>query len=562
MTDEVQKPAIWCRPWFQGVAIFVLVFIGMLYYEFVPAFVDGELRSTSIGLSGADGYYHIKMGWLYRTGEIAEAGPNFHWTRESTWSNAFSDKDFLFHIYLVPFTLLADGPGDADGLIVGAKLAISLLSAALVLVLFTVLRGFGVRYAWIFALGMMAVGGSYFVFRLNLCRSYVASVLFAMVGWLLMAKGQRKALFLLAVVYTLAYTASHLLLAMLLVRTTMELFMGARPGSSRLRDLRGNGILAACIIGGIAVGCALHPQSLELIKLWWTQNVVVLALSHKGSVAAVVDGIGAALGHNTDYGQGVEIALGRELGATSGPAAIFGTPLIFFGPMFLPLLAAILGWRPTREAVLTATIAVVFLVLYMVNTRFLEYAAPFMTLALGIWITGLLSSDGYAGWVRRRPVIGRALPISGAIIALIASTATWVGAARAYVVRDRGDIELAARWLHETKEAHGKVVWHDRWDNFTELIFFASECDYLIGLDPTFMVVHDREKYEAWWEIQRGKRRDFVGTIRDDFGAEYILANRSSSEFFYSRLHEEARAGKLTLCIRADDDSWSLYRIN
>ena len=556
----------WASPWFQGAVLALVCMVATLQYQFVPGWVtnaegETELRSTSVGLPGADGYYHIKMAYLYRTGEVQEAGPNFHWTRESTWSDGFSDKDFLFHIYLVPFTFFADDASDTQGLITGAKFGTSVLGTLLLLTLFTVLRRFGVKHAWLFALTVVAVGGTYWVFRLSLCRSYLISVMLALIGWLLMAQGRRLALFFLAAMYTLAYTASHLLLAMLIVRAVMELFIGARPGSTRRKDLKQNAILAGCIVGGIAVGCALHPNSLELVKLWWTQNVVVLALSHQGSVAPVIDNISALFGSPTDYGNAVEVNLGRELNPTSGPNAIFGTPVIFFAPMFLPLLAAILGWRPTREALLTATIGVVWLCAYMVNGRFLEYAAPFMVVPVGLWLTQLLQTEGYKKWMEHRPVASRALPISAAVVALIAGVSIWIGAALSYRVQDRGDIERAAVWLHENEEAHGKLVWHDRWDDFTELLFFASESDYLIGLDPTYFLVHDQEKYEAWYNIRRGKKRDFLPIIRDDFGADYILVHRSSSEYFYNRLSEEAHAGKLKLCVRAADDSWALYEV-
>ncbi len=186
-------PREWLRsPWVQGVALFLLVFAGMLFYQFVPGVTEHGLRSTNVGLGGADGYYHIKMGYLYRTGEVPAAGADFHWTREGIWNEAFSDKDFLFHVYLAPFTLLADGPADADGLIKAAKLATSLLGALLILTMFGVLRLFGVRYAWLFALGLIAVGGTFFAFRMNLCRSYVASIIFALAGWTLMAKRPRS----------------------------------------------------------------------------------------------------------------------------------------------------------------------------------------------------------------------------------------------------------------------------------------------------------------------------------------------------------------------------------
>ena len=68
----------WESAWFQGALLALLMLGAGLYYQFVPGYVptgDGtELHSTSVGLPGADGYYHIKMAYLYRTGEVSAAG--------------------------------------------------------------------------------------------------------------------------------------------------------------------------------------------------------------------------------------------------------------------------------------------------------------------------------------------------------------------------------------------------------------------------------------------------------------------------------------------------------
>ena len=142
-----------------------------------------------------------------------------------------------------------------------------------------------------------------------------------------------------------------------------------------------------------------------------------------------------------------------------------------------------------------------------------------------------------------------------------AAVGVWVGAGLAWRPGDRGGIEMAGRWLHENEASHGKVVFHDRWDDFTQLIFYASEVDYLQGLDPTFMLLKDREKYKTWYEIKRGKRREFLETVREDFDASYMLVHRSSSEYLYNRCAEEVKAGRLKLCVRAEDDSWSLFEL-
>ncbi|MBX3475052.1 MAG: hypothetical protein KF754_11765 [Planctomycetes bacterium] len=558
--------ALMDRAWLQALVVGLLYFVGMLYYQWVPApdftgQMGGGIRAHAIGLPDPDTYYHIKMGWLYGTGEVQQAGADFHWTRESTWNGAFSDKDYLFHVYLVPFAQFADGPGDIEGLIFGARLGIAFLTMLFALALWAALRLMGVRHAWLYTILLTAAGGSYIVFRVNMCRSYMISLALSVTGWALLLKRARLPLFIIAVVFTLSYTASHLLLAMQIARTVAELVFGPEPGRTRGQDLRGNLAQAGCIAGGIAVGCLLHPHSWELVQLWWVQNVVVLALSHRDSVAPIIDGFGSFFGMPTDWANGPSIALGRELEPPLGSFVATGTPVLWLAPMLLPLFSAWLGHKPSRNAVLTGMIAIVWLFAFMTNQRFLEYAAPFSVLACGLWIHELMASPGFAAWREQRPVISRALPISAAVIALIATGATWVGAAINYRSTDRGVVEHAARWLHDHPESHGKVVWHCRWDDFTKLIFYASECDYLIGLDPTFMLAKDRKRYELWMDLCRGKRRELVDPIRDEFGASYILFRRSSSEYAYYRLSEEARAGRLRLCIRADNDEWSLYEI-
>lgn len=77
-------------------------------------------------LFDADGYYHIRMAKF-----ITQYGPylDFHWARYSILAEHFVDKDFLYHLLLIPFTFLPD-------MIFGAKIAAVVFAAALYLVFF------------------------------------------------------------------------------------------------------------------------------------------------------------------------------------------------------------------------------------------------------------------------------------------------------------------------------------------------------------------------------------------------------------------------------------------
>jgi hypothetical protein len=263
----------------------------------------------------------------------------------------------------------------------------------------------------------------------------------------------------------------------------------------------------------------------------------------------------------TNYANHVEIALGRELEEMGGRGLLFDNFAALFAPMVMPLLAAWLRWRPSREAVLTGGVSIGVFCMFLLNMRFIEYVGPFSALAFGLWADGLLASRGYEALARRAPLMARAVPLCATVLMLVGVVGFWVGSGLGLRPRDRGEIERAARWLQDHKQAHGKVIYHDRWDDYCHLLFYASDCDFLIGLDPTFFVARSRERYELWRSINRGKVADFVPAVRDTFGASYMLVHRSSSDYLYQRCQEEVRSGRLKLCIRDLEDDWALYEV-
>ena len=78
----------------------------------------------------ADGYYHIRMAEAVR-----REGPvkKFHWARYSYFATNFADKDFLYHVLLIPFTAFS-------GFFPGAKAAAVFFAFLLFLAYFYVLK--------------------------------------------------------------------------------------------------------------------------------------------------------------------------------------------------------------------------------------------------------------------------------------------------------------------------------------------------------------------------------------------------------------------------------------
>jgi hypothetical protein len=574
-----KQPFTWkqtfAMPVVQAALLALLAFAGTAWFQIGPGWVDDgkggdRIGMQAVGLLDVDGYYHIMMGELYREDRVQEAGSNYHWARESIWNGQFSDKDYLYHLYLMPFTaLLADGPQDARGLIAAGKLACCVNMVLLTLAMFGAMRVMGVKRAWLYTLLAVFFGAGYWVFRVNLNRSYVISIALAILGYALLVRAELSAarfralvgLFFLSAIYALTYTASHFLLVLLIVRASLHMLLG-NAEMSRWQELRRNLVTGAVVTAGILGGMFLHPSPINTMYHWWVQSVLVMALSHQDSVGQALDAVmNTMFASETNYGNHIEIALGLELQEMGGRGLLFDNFGALFAPMIMPLIAAWLRWRPSREAVLTGGVSIAVFCMFLLNMRFIEYVAPFSALAVGLWAEGILASKGYAAWQRRAPVASVAWPLVLAILAVISGAGFWIGSGLGLRPRDRGEIEPAGRWLQAHKETHGKVVFHDRWDDYCHLLFYAPDCDFLIGLDPTFFAVKDRERYELWRSIIRGKKSDFVPDVRDTFGASYLLVHRSSSDFLYNRCAEEVRAGRLKLCIRDAEDDWALFEV-
>ena len=84
------------------------IFIGAFFWSLALYFVI----INSVALPGNDVYFHIQLSEIMKNhGLIFD---NFPWTTHSVWNNSFFDKDWLFHVFLIPFLTL--------GKIVGAKI--------------------------------------------------------------------------------------------------------------------------------------------------------------------------------------------------------------------------------------------------------------------------------------------------------------------------------------------------------------------------------------------------------------------------------------------------------
>jgi len=442
------------------------------------------------GLFERDGYYHARFARMMPERGLSR---HFPWTQISTWKDSYCDKEFLYHLAMMPFAQIGEEP------IFGARLFAGLLSLAVVVTLFFVLRANRARWPTFFAALPLAMGGL-FIARLGMIRSHVLSMLLFLLGVHFLLGRKWRALFVLGFVYAWSYTVPFVLLI-----TAAPFVLGRWLGRGGL-DWRS----AVAAGAGSTLGLAIHPYTPITLESILTY-VQVFRLGLQGVASS-----------------GFE--LGNEIYPYSLPVFFDIYPLVV---ITVPLLAALaVGWRRrlapgTVGAVLSALL---WFGMTMASARFVEYSVLLLTVALA-----LLFRDACAD---ESDLPGRLLRNRRARLAILAGALGILAGFHVYSMKF---------YVHyQTKAApprffQGASVWMARhlapretvinlfWDDFPDLFYDGSRQHYLWGLDPTYTIRHDSEKAISLERMRQGRQPLNGRALKILFQSRYLIlrANRA-----------------------------------
>ena len=426
----------------------------LLFLLYVAA-LYGTTAVLQDGLFERDGYYHARFAEM-----MPERGLDreFQWTQLSTWRERFCDKEFLYHLAMMPFAQIGDDP------IFGARLFAVLLSVTVMAGLYLVLRAHTVPWPVFFAALPFAAGGL-FLARLGMIRSHVLSMALLMLGMHFLLQSRWRALFVLGFIYAWSYTMPFILLM-----TAIPFVAGVW--------IKGEGLnwkLPAAAGIASALGLAIHPYSPETLESFLTY-LQVFQIGMQGTRSS-----------------------GFELGNEIYPYAF----TVFFNiyPLVVVLVPALILFAVWQWKQLTAsTVGVILSTLLWVamtaaSARFVEYSVLLLALACALAIRDTRSVDFGIGKIfSLNKDMRRIFDITAVAILLglhIRSMTfyTYYQTQAAPPRRFTG----VSQWMEKNLKP-GETVINLFWDDFPELFYDGSGQKYLWGLDPTYSIREDKEK--------------------------------------------------------------------
>ena len=445
------------------------IILGSLFWVFCVLLVISGTRS----LPGVDSYFHVQISEIMsRQGLVLK---NFPWAVCSIWTDSFFDKEWLFHVWLIPFISLF-------GKFTGAKVAV----LATVFIVATswgvLLRQIGIRkYIFPAMCFMLFIAGCLFFERLTFCRSLLFALIFLPLAFVFVLRGNRIGLMTVSYLYAISHTGSWQLLPIVLV------FDIARKWKEK-DAFKITGFMSIWVLSGLLAGLILNPYFPANIKGLFVQNIMVLKIRLFGFGNDVID-------------QGFELypmTLSRIMQGFIPVAALAGYTI--YDAISKKKISS-LEWIMLSLLVLTSA----YFILTILCQRFIEYFAPLSALFI------------FAYWSRHENLLNSRTRKTIFVLLFAGIALITVLKLKEALYLDQPKYAGAAEWIKRNAEP-GEIIFTADWDDTPMLFYGAPEQRYLVFLEPYFMYLHSPHKYRIWKKISDGKMlyapEEIVNTFR------------------------------------------------
>lgn len=480
----------------------ILILIAIVIFAF---FIHGRLLGN---VSDADGFYHLKHAWIYKTGGIFQSA--FPWTQYSAINQYSADIWYGFHIILIPFAMFGDL---LEGMTAGSIL-ITIISLALA---FSAFKKLELRWplAWT---AFFALASADLLYRITMLRPHPLSlgIILLLFAWL--ANTERK-IFDLGIIFSLSLVFSwiHLSLSWIPILVLFVFLL--------VEILQKKGIQwpkASAIFLGLAAGWLLRPNPLGAAKLAYIQVIQLL------------------LEKNSD----LPLRFGREL--VPFYWVNFADQLIPITILFL-IASGFVVWlflskksleipANLKTALMVSFIlSIIFFILtFAVARRSNEIFIGFAVIFTALVYVYSLQKNVWAKKDWKHHVI-----ILSSIILLIFMPIKTMLRFDSYLAGafPKNQLQEASQWLKENSKP-GEIVFNIHWDRFAQLFFWNHQNYYINGMDPIFQYAYDPASYwkTHFYSIDAATSftcpmvrctseevKDTYKVLKEDFKASYIL---------------------------------------
>ncbi|NQV04886.1 MAG: hypothetical protein HQ532_05230 [Candidatus Omnitrophica bacterium] len=456
-------------------------------------------------LYGADGYLHIRMAEFLR-----DLGPryDFHWARYSTFTEHFSDKDFLYHAALIPFTFFKD-------IFFGAKLAAAIFAALLFFVFYLILKRYSDKKILLFFL-IPFFFSDMFLQAISRPRPISLVVMVSLLAIHLIIKKRHGLLFLTALLYSLGHITSPLIIIYALIVEIVR-YVDKKEFCAKT-------IMVTFL--GVLTGFIIHPNVPNNFLVFYLNSILVPIYTIKTGV----------------------LELGAEFFPLNTRELLLSYPVVVAGVIGLVYLGISRRPKARFETKVFLALSMVFFVLSFICRRYLLHGYPIMLIALACYC-----SDSFSGVknISKKAVVF--IIFGMAILGFNSFKAVKYNGLVTKIVNTH--YEQAGRWM-EQNIPEGELIFHANWSDSQYFIGLNPKNDYFVTLDPVYMYKQDPGLYKLYRDVAFGKIKDPYVVLKDTFKVKYGYISKN----YFSALIEQIRPDK-RFNILAEDNFGVIFNL-
>lgn len=440
-------------------------------------------------LYDADGYLHIRMAEF-----LKDSGPryNFHWARFSTFNGNFADKDFLYHLLLIPFTFFKD-------IFFGVKIAAFIFACLLFLGFYFVLRRYSSVAAPFFLLAFFFSG--LFLETISSPRPLTIVILITLLGMHFIIEKRYSWIFFTALFYSLIHVTSPLIICYALIIEIVRYF--------DKKEFYSKTILFSFL--GVLTGFLVHPNFPNNLLVFYLNSVLVPLYTIKTGV----------------------LELGAEFFPLHTREYLLQYPMVIIGVISIIYIAISKMPKPRFETKAFLALAGIFFALSFTCKRYLGHGYLIMLLAFSCYMSDFLQA--------KKTFAKPALLVIFALSLILAMNSFNAVRYSAFVARIiNGHYEAAGRWM-EKNIPQGELIFHANWSDSQYFIGLNPKDDYFVTLDPVYMYNKNPELYKLYRDVSFGRTNDPYTVLKDTFKAKYGYAGKNYFNGLIEQIRKDSR---------------------
>ncbi|RJP29550.1 MAG: hypothetical protein C4533_00725 [Candidatus Omnitrophota bacterium] len=443
-------------------------------------------------LYGEDSYYHVAVAKFIRQFGLHY---DFHWAQFSTFKEFFSDKDLLFHVLICPFTYLT------DNIVLAGKYAVIFFDVLFLLAYLYILRKYLPDFLVACFLILPFLSGVFYAYFTFLRPTTLANVLFIFSIYFLINKNPVK-LFIATVLFTLSHLFFPLIFIFALITEAIRYFS---KKEFYLRNIYS-------VLLGIALGTIIHPNFPNNLLSFHLNVILVPYYSFLN----------------------VPISFGGEL--SSGPTknVLLEEFVVFFSFNIIIWLLLVRRIKISFSTLVWWACSSIFMASSFISNRY-WYNNIVLFLVFFASFVKDLSDTFQPGRIITKSRYFILSYLCVLVLFLKVGLEPIVKLFESQIVLN-GDYEEVGKWMLKNIPAN-EMIYHAYWSDSPYFIALNPKNNYLVVLDPMYMLYRYPKEYMLYSDILKGQVQHPYKDIQGTFKSKYAFTRKEAP--FYSQMNND-----------------------